>query len=187
MKKRVAVFASGSGSNFEQLVNQSRQQDLGFEICALVCNRKKAKVFERSERLGIESTYIGLKNFETKSEYEQEIIRYLKSKDIDLVVLAGYMVIITPVLINEYTILNIHPSLLPKHPGKQGIIDSYNSKDKEMGITIHQVDEGVDTGPIIAQYSFDRTGITLEKAEVRVHELEHENFAKDISKFIKNN
>ncbi len=112
----------------------------------------------------------------------------LKSEEIDLIVLAGYMKIIGNQLLEAFPnrIVNLHPSLLPKFPGKQGILDAYQSDEKQTGITIHLVDQGVDTGLIIFQASIEKQeNETLESLESRIHELEHRYFPKIIGEFIR--
>ena len=108
---------------------------------------------------------------------ERQLTAHLEAAGTDLVVLAGYMRILTPLVVRRWQgkLINIHPALLPKHPGAHGIEDSFESGDAELGITVHYVDEGVDTGPIIAQRSFPRHAkMSLEEAEFRIHQLEHE-------------
>jgi phosphoribosylglycinamide formyltransferase-1 len=128
----------------------------------------------------------------TRQEVEQEILEILRTHEVELVVLAGYMRLLSPLLVDAYPghIVNIHPSLLPNFPGTNAIEESFESKDHEMGITVHRVDYGMDTGPVILQRSLTRIpGESLEHAERRIHELEHQvypevvmNILEDIEK-----
>ena len=173
---RLAVFASGSGSNFEAVAEalvESRH-----EIACLICDRADAYAFRRAEKFGIKSYHVTYKGRE-RSEAEKEIASILEKEGVDLIALAGFMRLLTPGLIDRYQgrIINIHPSLLPKYPGTHGIEESFKSTDSELGITIHRVDYGLDTGPVIMQKSFTRRGDeSLEEIESMIHRLEHRNY-----------
>ncbi len=113
----------------------------------------------------------------SREEVEKKLISVLKEEEIDLIVLAGYMRLLTPLFVSAFKgrIINIHPALLPKYPGTHGIEESFASGDRELGITIHYVDEGMDTGPVICQKSFLRNpSDTLESTAERIHGLEHQ-------------
>lgn len=176
---RVAIFSSGNGSNF-QAIAERIQSEASHQVVLMVCNCKNAYSFTRSKKLHIESYFIDYKG-RSREETEEELVALLRSKKIDLIVLAGYMKLLTPTLIDAFPqrIINIHPALLPKYPGTHGIEESYESGDKECGITIHYVDYGMDTGAIIKQASFFRKeGISLEAFEQEIHRLEHENYSE---------
>lgn len=171
---RLAVFASGNGSNFQAIAETFQKQNT-HETALLVFDRKKAPCRERAERLGIPAEYVRYPGH-SREEAETEILKILQNHNIDMIALAGYMRLFTPVLIDGFPgkIINIHPSLLPKHPGTDGICDSFRSGDAELGITIHEVDYGMDTGPVIVQKSFFRSETeTLESAAGKIHALEH--------------
>ncbi len=173
---RLAVLASGSGSNFEAIAEKISGSE--HEICCLVCDKKDAYVFKRAERFGIKSHFVSYPG-RKREDTEKEITEILEAAGTDLVALAGFMRLLTPQLIDHFPrkIINIHPSLLPKYPGKHGILDSYNSEDTELGITIHRVDYGLDTGPIIMQKSFKRCGKeSIEEIESMIHQLEHQSY-----------
>ena len=167
---KLAVFASGSGTNFENLVKQ------GIPITFLFADQREAKALARAEKLGIQAHTFALKEFENKAAYETALLKLLAQYDIDLIVLAGYMKIVSPTLLQAYEgrILNIHPAYLPEFPGAHGIEDAWRAGVTESGVTIHYVDAGVDTGQIIAQ---ERVPIlpedTLETFEARIHEMEY--------------
>ena len=128
------------------------------------------------------------KDFENKGEYEQKLIQLLHSEEVEWIILAGYMRLVGPDLLNAYEgkILNIHPSLLPKYKGKDAIGQAFNSGDKETGSTVHYVDSGMDTGEIIEQRKCDiNPDDTKETLEERVKQLEYELYPSVIAKVIK--
>ena len=128
------------------------------------------------------------KDFENKAEYEQKLIQLLHSEEVEWIILAGYMRLVGPDLLNAYEgkILNIHPSLLPKYKGKNAIGQAFNSGDKETGSTVHYVDSGMDTGEIIEQRKCDiKPDDTKEVLEERVKQLEYELYPSVIAKVIK--
>lgn len=168
-----AVLVSGNGSNFQAIAEQTAGK--GHNLKCMICDRKDAYAFKRAEKLGIKAYYVTYFR-RSREEAEKEIYEILQKENVQLVVLAGFMRLLTPFLVDRYKgrIMNIHPALLPKHPGTHGIPDSFNSKDPELGITIHFVDYGMDTGPIIVQKSFTRTfDESIEEIETKIHKLEH--------------
>ncbi|NNU90857.1 MULTISPECIES: phosphoribosylglycinamide formyltransferase [Anoxybacillus] len=174
--KRIAIFASGSGTNFQAIVDAVKKGDIQAEVALLVCDRPQAKVIERAMREHVPIFVFNPKQYETKQQFEREILQQLQQKEIDLVVLAGYMRLIGPTLLQAYPnrIVNIHPSLLPAFPGKDAIGQAYRYGVKVTGVTVHYVDEGMDTGPIIAQRAlYIDDGEPLESVERRIHEIEH--------------
>ncbi len=182
----LAVFTSGNGSNFQAISEKILATE--HRIGCMICDRKDAWSFRRAELMGIKSYYVSYYKRE-KTEAEKEIIDILENERIDIIALAGFMRLLTPSLINRYInrIINIHPALLPKHPGTHGIEESYNSDDKELGVTIHYVDEGVDTGPVIMQKSFIRSGNEpIEEIEKKIHNIEHTYYPEVIKKLLDN-
>jgi len=150
---RMAVFASGNGSNFQALVDAIEGGQLHATMELLVCDRPSAKVVERAAQAGVDTFLFTPKQYPNREAYEMEILQQLKEKKVDLVVLAGYMRIITETLVTPYygRLINIHPSLLPAFPGKDAIQQALDYGTKVTGVTVHFVDGGMDTGPIIAQ------------------------------------
>ena len=181
---KVAVFTSGNGSNFENLVKKKREGLLKGDIVLLIVDKKEAYALKRAKKLGIESVFIDPKSFLSKEEYEKEIIATLKKKDIDFIALAGYMRIVGETLLKEYEgrIVNIHPSYLPELKGKDSIKRAFETKKDFTGVTIHFVDRGVDTGKIIYQEKLviDKKW-TLEELEKKIHELEYEIYPKGLN------
>ena len=177
--KRIAIFASGSGTNFEALVNETYKNG---KIVLLVCDKPNAYVIERAKNHNINYFVVELKKYENKEAYETAIVNKLKEEKIDLVLLAGYMKIVDKVLLDAYEgrIINIHPALLPSFKGAHGIKDAYDYGVKIMGVTIHYVNKEVDGGKIIAQDCFHLTNETLEEAEEKIHAIEHKLFPKTL-------
>lgn len=169
MTKKIAVFASGSGSNF-QVIAES------FEVEFLFSDHRDAYVLERAQNLNVPAYAFELKEFDNKADYEEAIIGLLQEHQIDLVCLAGYMKIVGPTLLAAYEgrIINIHPAYLPEFPGAHGIQDAWEAGVAESGVTVHWVDSGIDTGQIIQQVRVPRLpDDCLESFEARIHEAEY--------------
>ncbi|AFC33480.1 phosphoribosylglycinamide formyltransferase [Paenibacillus mucilaginosus 3016] len=174
---RIAVFASGSGSNFQALTDAVQSGKLDADIELLVCDKPEAPVVQRAEAAGVETFLFRPKDYPSREAYEAEILERLRDKKIGLVVLAGYMRILTHVLVDAYwgRMINVHPSLLPSFPGLHAVRQALNHGVKITGVTVHIVDGGLDSGPILAQRALvigpEDTEETLAE---RIHEIEHE-------------
>ncbi|MED3563592.1 phosphoribosylglycinamide formyltransferase [Bacillus xiapuensis] len=174
--KRIAVFASGSGSNFQAIIDVVQSGELKADISLLICDKPGAFAVQRANAARIPSFVFSAKDYSTKEAYETEILAELKRHGVELVILAGYMRLIGPTLLREYQgrIVNIHPSLLPAFPGKDAIGQALAAKAEWSGVTIHYVDEGMDTGPIIVQ---ERVRLdeneTRESLQNKIHAIEH--------------
>lgn len=169
MSKKIAVFASGNGSNFQVIAEQ-------FQVALVFSDHRDAYVLERAQNLDVASYAFELKEFDNKQAYEEKIIQLLDDHNIDLVCLAGYMKIVGSTLLEAYQgkIINIHPAYLPEFPGAHGIEDAWKAGVSESGVTIHWVDSGVDTGQIIQQVRVPRLpDDTIETFEARIHEAEY--------------
>lgn len=154
------------------------------EVALLICDQPGAKCLDRAARLGIPAQVIERRNYSTKASFEHAIVEKLAEIAPDLIALAGYMKIIGPTLLGQYEgkIINIHPSLLPAFPGKDGIGDALKYGAKVIGITIHYVDAGVDTGPIIDQAAIHVNLIdTEQQTRDRIHALEHQLYPQTIA------
>ena len=152
---RVAVLASGRGSNFQSILNASDRGKLpNCKIELLIVNKKEAYAIEIAKKHNIPYYIIESSN-KKREKFDLEMLEILKSNQIEIVVLAGFMRILSKQFISEYKdkIINIHPSLLPRFPGARAHRDAIEAKAKISGCTVHFVDEGVDTGPIIMQES----------------------------------
>ena len=178
---RVAILASGNGSNFEALAHQFQAGLLPGDLAFVFSDHHNAYVLERARRLNVRDFSFEVKEFANKVAYEEALLQLLQEQEIDLIVLAGYMRIIGQTLLSHYSnrTLNIHPSLLPSFPGLHGIKDAYEYGVKVTGVTVHLVDDGVDTGPIIAQEPvMILPEDTLESLEEKIHQTEHRLYPK---------
>ncbi|MEK4009496.1 phosphoribosylglycinamide formyltransferase [Paenibacillus sp. FSL H3-0333] len=184
---RIAVFASGTGSNFAALVQAQREGRLGGgSIELLVSDKPEAPVAQRAEEAGIPALLLRPKDFAGREQYEAAIVAELQRRNIGLVVLAGYMRLISPVLLAPYAgrIINIHPSLLPAFAGKDAIGQALEYGVKLTGVTVHFVDGGMDTGPVIAQRSVEvQSGDTAESLAARIHQVEYALYPEVVSAF----
>lgn len=185
---RLAVFASGNGTNFTALVNYAKKQLPNVEIVRLIVDHKYAFVVQRAKKLEIPSTYIDYRKFKDKAAAETEIIGRLKEDQVSGILLAGFMRIIGPDLLLAFPnrIINIHPALLPSFPGRHGIEDAFEYGVKVTGVTIHYVDNGVDSGEIIAQAPVRiKESDNLESLEKRIHRLKHRLYPQTLRQLIK--
>lgn len=185
---KIAVFASGTGTNFEALVAHLKQSTLPIEISCLVCDHPDAQVVQKAQHDDVLVWTHQLNEFDNKHAYELAILDYLKKQSIDLIVLAGYMRILTSVLLAEYpqSILNIHPALLPAFPGRHGIEDAFAAGVKVTGVTVHYVDEGIDSGQIIAQQAVTiGENEQIETVESKIHQVEHELYFESICQVLR--
>ncbi|MBQ8204224.1 MAG: phosphoribosylglycinamide formyltransferase [Alistipes sp.] len=187
MKKcRLAVFASGSGSNYEAIAEACRDGRLDAEIVLLVCDKPGAKVLERAKRFATESFAFNPKDYESKAAYETLLVHMLEERKVDYICLAGYMRIVGPVLLRsfEQRIVNIHPSLLPSFKGAHAIQDAVDYGVKIFGVTTHFVDETLDGGRIIDQGAVVYEGSDIEELTNLIHKIEHNLYVKTINKLI---
>ncbi|SHF82331.1 phosphoribosylglycinamide formyltransferase [Ornithinibacillus halophilus] len=173
-KVRAAVFASGTGSNFQAMMET---ENLACEITLLVCDKPGASVLEKAKRFNVPTIVFDPNMYSTKEEYELEVLHVLKEAKIDWIFLAGYMRIVGPTLLQAYDgkMMNIHPSLLPQFPGKDAIGQAFRAGVETTGVTVHYIDEGIDTGPIIDQVEIKvHKNDTKESLQKRIQEVEHQ-------------
>ncbi len=176
--KKVAVFASGNGTNFENLL---RQHDLNVEFALFVCDKKEAKAIDIAMRNNIPQFVFNPKDFASKGEYEKAIINELEKHGVEYIILAGYMRILSSEFVSKYRykIINIHPSMLPNYKGAHAIEDAFYDNKNIFGVTIHYVDEEVDSGVVILQERVEDTlGLSLDEVTQKVHELEYKLYPK---------
>ncbi len=185
MATRVAVFASGGGTNFSNLARHA--QEIGIEIVLLISDNREAYSLRRAEALGIESLVCTISDYGSKATQEAAMIRALQRLDVEYILLAGYMRILGAAFISTYEdrIINLHPSLLPAFKGRNGIEDAYDYGVKVTGVTIHLVDAGIDTGRIIAQEPVRiNPEDSLEDLERKIHQLEYQLYPQALKKFL---
>ncbi|MHA2309691.1 MAG: phosphoribosylglycinamide formyltransferase [Candidatus Heimdallarchaeaceae archaeon] len=176
---KIAVLISGRGSNLKAILNAEEKKQLGqVEVILVVSNNSKAKGIEIAKSFGKKTISLEANNFKTKEAYEKELGAIIKNHSVDLIVLAGFMRILSPYFINKFRnkIINIHPSLLPSFPGLNAQKQALDSGVKVSGCTVHFVNENVDAGPIILQkaveISEDETEFSLsEKILKEEHKL----------------
>jgi phosphoribosylglycinamide formyltransferase-1 len=175
-KLRLGVLASGRGSNLQSIMDAAAAGKIKAEVAAVISDNKDAFALERARQAGIPALHVNPKNFGSKEEYERAIVKLLKEQDVQLVCLAGYMRIVGKVILEAFPnrVINIHPALLPSFPGLHGQQQAWEYGVKYSGCTVHFVDEGMDTGPIIIQAVvpvFDED--TADTLAARILEQEH--------------
>jgi len=182
--KKLAIFASGRGSNFDNIAKRIKRRKIRAELTVLFSDQPKAGALKLAKKHGVRSFVLERSDYPTKQAYEQAVVKELKRAKIDYIILAGYMRILGDVLIKAYggKILNVHPALLPAFKGAHGIKDAYDYGVRIAGVTVHFVDAEVDHGPIVSQKAVEiRAGESLAGFEKRIHLAEHEIFPKAIA------
>jgi phosphoribosylglycinamide formyltransferase-1 len=192
MKKlNLAVLCSGGGTNLQALIDAIEKKELFAEIKIVISNNSKAFALERARNHNIPALHLSHKQFDTPEEFDQKLLEVLKENQVDMVILAGYMKIVSPVVIRTYKnrILNIHPALLPHFggPGMYGIHVHeavIRSGVKITGVTIHIVDEVYDHGAIVIQKPVEvKDDDTPETLAERVLKVEHQTYKEAIQLF----
>lgn len=176
---KVAIFASGKGTNLENIINR----DIPSIKASLVVTDKLCGALEIARTYGIEARTFFRNNYPTKKAMEEDIASLLIEREIDLIVLAGYMRLFSPWFVHTYyqKIINIHPSYLPYYKGKGAIEQAIKDGKKLYGVTVHYVDEGMDEGEILAQQRVFYDGLNKEELEMMVHQCEYELYPKVIA------
>jgi phosphoribosylglycinamide formyltransferase-1 len=185
--KNIAVFASGKGSNFEAIAKTVKSGMLKVNLALLVCDNQQAAVLGKARKAGVPVALIKRQDFASKADFEKAIISRLKENAIDLIVLAGYMRMLSAPFVHEFRgrVINIHPSLLPAFKGESGIKDAFDYGVKVTGVTVHFVDEEMDHGPVILQREVAITGKdTLDTLEAKIHKIEHRIYPEAIKLFV---
>ncbi len=183
-KLKIAVLASGNGTNFQELINLSNKGELDINIKVLITNKDDAGCIKRAESVEIPHKIIRGKDFSQKELFELEIINTLIYYDVELIVMAGWMKIVSPFFINKFKnkIINIHPSLLPAYKGGTAINDSILNGSKITGCSVHFVEEEVDSGSLIMQAALSiRDDDDIESLSKRIQILEHKILPHSIS------
>lgn len=172
---RVAVLASGNGSNLQALLDVVHGKH-GIEVVVVISDKPDAFALERAAAADVPTAVFPIGDYADRAARDEAMVSRLKEAEVDLVVLAGYMALLTPEFTGAYfgRIINVHPSLLPKYPGLRAIEQALEAGDDQTGVTVHYVDEGVDTGAVIAQEMLGiAPGESVEALTERIHELEH--------------
>ncbi len=182
--KRIAVFCSGQGTNLQAMIDAVRGKKLKARLALVVSDRPKAYALKRAQKGGIETAILQPRDYPSRKAYETSLLRLLKAHRIEAVVLAGFMRILSPHFVQAFhhRILNIHPALLPSFPGTDAVAEALRYGVRVTGVTVHLVDEGVDTGPIVLQESVPvRRGDTVRTLHERIHRVEHRLYPKAVA------
>jgi len=192
-KINIAVFASTNGTDLQAIIDALQAGELkGVNLKFVLSNRKDCNALKRSKNAGYKTIFIDPKiekKLKSREEFDQECVEVCKVHDIDLIVLIGYMRIVSKVLVDAYPskIMNIHPSLLPKYPGMDLDVhkEVLNNKETESGCTLHWVTEELDAGPIIIQEKVKiEKGETVESLKTKIQAKEQEVLIKGINQFV---
>jgi phosphoribosylglycinamide formyltransferase-1 len=188
--KKIAVLFSGSGSNLQKILEKVHNKTFStcrVEVACLICNKKDAYGIERAKKFGLKTTIIEHKNFKTREDFDDELVKVIKQSGAELTVLAGFMRILTSKFTKNIKAINLHPSLLPLFKGAKAIEDSYNSDMKVAGVSVHWVSEELDAGGIIAQECFSKGSMNLAEFEEKIHSIEHKLLPKTIIDILQKN
>ncbi|RJP29847.1 MAG: phosphoribosylglycinamide formyltransferase [Candidatus Omnitrophota bacterium] len=183
----IAIFASGRGSNFSAIAKAVKTGKIKANLRLLVCDNEEAQVIRKARRAKVEIALVKRELFDSKEDFEAKIIKHLKENKIGLIVLAGFMRMLSHDFVKLYKgrIINIHPSLLPSFKGAHAIKDAFDYGVRLTGVTVHFVDEKMDHGPVILQAPVEiRPKDTLASLESRIHKLEHRLYPEAINMFL---
>jgi len=183
-KLKIGVLASGKGTNFQELINLSEKGELDIDIKVLITNKDDAGCIKRAESVNIPYKIIRVKDFSQKKLFELEIINTLINYDVELIVMAGWMKIVSPFFISKFKnkIINIHPSLLPAYKGGSAIEESLLNGSKITGCSVHYVEEEVDSGSLIMQAALSISNEdNVETLSKKIQILEHKILPHSIS------
>ena len=178
--KKIAVLFSGVGTNFEYL---AKNQD-GYEIVVALSNNQDAGGIEIAKRYGVESVVIDSKLYDSREEFDSKVVETLSGYELDLVVLAGFMRILTPIFTNAFRAINLHPSLLPRHKGLHAIQRSYSGEYSEGGVSVHWVSSELDSGEIILQKSISKGNLSLEEYTNQIKTIEKQALLEALKKVL---
>ena len=174
---KVAVLISGNGSNLQSLIDNFKKES-SIDIKCVISNKENAFGLERATEANIDNFFVDHTKFKTREEFDQELIKILEEYDPDLIVLAGFMRILSELFVDKYIgkLINIHPSLLPKYPGLETHKKVIENKDSHHGVTIHYVDKTLDGGPICAQSQMEVKTDNIKDLQNQIHQIEHEMY-----------
>lgn len=182
----ISVLASGKGTDLQSVIDACEKGRIKGKVVCVISNKEQAFALERAKKHKIKGYFMDPKGFKDKNTYELELVKTLKEHKTDLVVLAGYMLIVGKVMLEHFQgkMINIHPALLPSFPGLNGQKQALEHGVKISGCTVHFVDEGCDTGPIILQAAVPvKEDDTLESLTERILKEEHKILPEAIRLF----
>jgi phosphoribosylglycinamide formyltransferase 1 len=184
---RLAVLASGYGSNLQAIINAVQSGEIEGRVVVVISDQRDAYALQRARNEGIEALFLDPSSYSGRDAYDREIVTQLQKRQVELVILAGFMRLLSPHFVQEFKdrIMNIHPSLLPAFPGLDGVEQALAYSVKVSGCTVHFVDQGLDTGAIILQeavtvYDSD----TADSLHQRIHAVEHRLYPRAVQLFI---
>jgi phosphoribosylglycinamide formyltransferase-1 len=182
----IGILASGSGTNMEAIARAIDDGEVPARIAVVISDNPDAFALERARRRGIPTMVILPSDYPDRASYDHAVTATLRDEEVDLVVLAGYMKLAGKELVAEFRgrMMNIHPALLPSFPGTHGVGDALEYGVKVSGVTVHFVDEGLDTGPVIAQEAVPvEEGDDAESLHNRIHQAEYRVYPRAIRLF----
>ncbi len=184
--KHITVLASGRGSNLEAIMEAEERGEIAGKVVLVISDRADAQALERAKKRNIKALFIDPKKYARREDYDRALIDEIKAARTDLVVMAGFMRLLSPFFVRTFPlqIMNIHPSLLPAFPGTDGVEQAFAYGVKVAGCTVHFVDEGLDSGPVILQEAVPVIqGETVNTLHQRIHAAEHRIYPISIDLF----
>ncbi len=184
--KTIGVLASGQGTNLEAILEAIERGEVAGRVALVISDREKAPALARAEKRKISALFIDPKKYLDRESYDRAIVGELEAAKVELVVLAGFMRLLSPFFVRAYEgrIMNIHPSLLPAFPGTEGVEQALAYGVKVSGCTVHFVDEGLDTGPVILQEAVPIIRYdTVKTLYQRIHATEYRMYPRAIDLF----
>jgi len=183
---RLGVLASGSGSNLQAILDACGERRIRAEVAAVICNVPGAPALQRASEARLPAVLLPHQEYARREDYDARLVAELRARGVELVCLAGFMRMVTPVLLSAFAqrVLNIHPSLLPAFPGMNGVRQALRAGVRVSGCTVHLVDEGTDSGPIVIQAAVPvLEGDTEESLAARILVQEHRIYPRAIQLF----
>ena len=183
---KLGVLISGNGSNLQAIIDKFKDDDF-IEISCVISNKENAYGLERASKENIDNFFVDHSHYDSRKDFELHLIDILERYNVDLIILAGFMRILSEYFVEKYEgkLINIHPSLLPKHKGLNTHEKVLKEKDKLHGVTVHFVDSSLDGGPICAQSSFEVDTKDVASLEEKAHQLEHKIYPRVIEEIAK--
>jgi len=179
----IAVLCSGNGTNLQVIIDKVKSGYIPARIAIVISDKAQPRALERAKKARLETLFLNPKNFKPREEFDRELVKKLREKNVDIVVMAGFIRLVTPYFIEAYKdkIINIHPSLLPAFKGAHGIRDALECGVKVTGATAHLVEEELDSGPIVMQKAVKvKENDTEETLAQRIHAAEYKIFPEAI-------
>lgn len=184
-QKKIVILFSGEGSNMQRIIEEVSKHE-NIEVVATITNRKEAKGIARLKPFNIPVNIIEHTQYDSREDFDQELVHRINYYNPDLVILAGFMRILTPVFTQNVKSINLHPSILPHFKGAKAIEQSFENPDKPAGISVHWVSEELDGGSVISQKELVRIeGEEFESFKNRIHLLEYELLPSTVIQLLK--